>query len=240
MWRIVNSARDLGGVSLGEASQLITELGGRFELPSGAGTTSGLRAIEVVFVGGNEIQARYDREIDEQLTGRYRGAARCRAVGSIPAGRANWNADAHHAESALVGADVLVLMSMLRTNLGRHMRRVASELSRPGSCALVPAASVQGAIDVCATHRRPRRRGAVIIPAVSSDEIDGSGVPAEAAPAAWPRSLSPSRSSYSFRSRRRRAWRQMNANTLSSTVRSCVRQRRRSSRNDRHRPRDSL
>ena len=75
-------------------------------------------------------------------------AGRVRVEWIHPGWGANWNADARHAESALAGADVLVLMSMVRTNLGRHMRRVASELSRPWvACTGTGRASVQGAIE---------------------------------------------------------------------------------------------
>jgi len=84
--------------------------------------------VRVVFVGGNEAQAQYQREIDQVLA---ESASNISVAWHFPGWSSNWRATADRARDDLAAADALVLMTLVRTNLGRRMRREASERDKP-------------------------------------------------------------------------------------------------------------
>lgn len=109
----------------------------------------------VLFVGGNETQARLwpgvVRAIDERYGGRV-------AVDWFATGwGSNWGASAHAIESRYPDADVLVLMTFVRTTLGRRLRRTAGEAGLPWvACTGHGGASIERAIDRAVAVARSR------------------------------------------------------------------------------------
>lgn len=80
--------------------------------------------VHVVFAGGNETQAQHQQEIEERLADKYGPALR--VTWFTPGWGKNWMADADRVEAVLPSADALVILTYMRTNLGRYLRRAAS------------------------------------------------------------------------------------------------------------------
>ncbi len=81
----------------------------------------------VVFVGGNETQAQYRTGIELELSARF-GAV---TVVWFEGWGSNWNRTADAASRHFITAEALVLMPFVRTELGRTLRKRASENGIP-------------------------------------------------------------------------------------------------------------
>ncbi|MGH9152541.1 MAG: hypothetical protein ACRD03_09125 [Acidimicrobiales bacterium] len=127
----------LSGVRLEDLAPLAAAVGASLPPPPPGGpagdpageVAGGGRPVHVVFVGGNETQARYADPIDAELEERHGG--RVRVTWVHPGWATNWSATAHQVEALLDEADALVLMRFVRTNLGRHLRRISSSAGIP-------------------------------------------------------------------------------------------------------------
>lgn len=76
-------------------------------------------AVRLVFIGGNEIQARYDDAVAEELSEQWPGVD----VHFEHSGwSSNWGRDLGRLTELANAADAVVLMPMMRTNLGRRLR----------------------------------------------------------------------------------------------------------------------
>lgn len=115
---------------LGASAEQLRSL--RDRLPAGEpGAVTGIpdRGVTVVFVGGNETQAAYRPAVDAHVADRYGGRVRVRW--HLTGWTANWGEQAARIEADLVSADVLVVMTFVRTMLGRRLRRSAGERGVP-------------------------------------------------------------------------------------------------------------
>ncbi|MCU1461740.1 MAG: hypothetical protein JWO37_1815 [Acidimicrobiales bacterium] len=91
--------------------------------------TSSGASITVLFVGGNETQDRYHHPIETSVGRRFGGRVR---IEWFPTGwRSNWPKEAARVEARYGGADVVVLMSYVRTMLGQRLRRSAGQAGLP-------------------------------------------------------------------------------------------------------------
>jgi len=84
--------------------------------------------VRVLFVGGNEVQARGDRQNEQWLTANAPGVF----VEWLHTGwGSNWDKFADDVERKLRSTDAIVLMKFVRTKLGEEVRRLASEQDIP-------------------------------------------------------------------------------------------------------------
>lgn len=115
---------DLAPVELGELARLL------LSPPDGEELRPILtRPVRVLFVGGNETQKRYRAAVEAALAERHGG--RVSVAWFLPGWRSNWTADAARIEAAYAEADVVVLMTFVRTHLGQWVRRTAGEHGLP-------------------------------------------------------------------------------------------------------------
>lgn len=94
----------------------------RLETEASAGIEARLargERVRVVFIGGNEIQARYDASVKEELRSRWPGLD---VHFEHTAWSSNWGRDLVRLTSLANEADAVVLMYMMRTLLGRRLR----------------------------------------------------------------------------------------------------------------------
>lgn len=142
--RLLEHGGALGGVSTSDVALYFPDLARAVATPAGGVAPAG--PVRIVFVGGNEIQARYDASIEMELDERYGGRVSVEWV--HPGWSANWASQAEKAEAALISADALVLMKLVRTNLGAEMRRVADTADVPWiACTGHGRASILGALE---------------------------------------------------------------------------------------------
>lgn len=85
--------------------------------------------LHVLFVGGNETQDRYRDAVEAVVAERYAGMVRI--TWFLSGWRSNWHTDAARVEAAYGQADVVVLMTFVRTHLGQRVRRSAGEAGLP-------------------------------------------------------------------------------------------------------------
>ncbi len=86
--------------------------------------------VRVVFAGGNEAQARHNAHIDGDLKEHYDGLVSVEWVHIDWS--ANWGKNAKQICGHLKrGADALVLMPLVRTGMGKHLRKEAGHLGVP-------------------------------------------------------------------------------------------------------------
>ena len=85
--------------------------------------------LHVLFVGGNETQDRYRDAVEAAVAERYDGMVRL--TWFLSGWRSNWHTDAARVEAAYGQADVVVLMTFVRTHLGQRVRRSAGEAGLP-------------------------------------------------------------------------------------------------------------
>jgi hypothetical protein len=136
------AAASLPGVDARDLLQRLAELGeddvvladlsravGAGEDGAGEEGASALARVHVLFVGGDETQARYDAQIEAQLIERYGGAVTVEWHHS--GWGSNWDEVAVRVEAAYGRSDVVVLMSFVRTQLGRRVRRGAGDAGLP-------------------------------------------------------------------------------------------------------------
>jgi len=117
--------------------------------------------VSVLFVGGNETQANYEDWLARWFAESF---SDCELVFRFPGWGSNWGRTTDELESRLGEANVLVLMKLVRTGLGRTMRRAASEQKKPWvACAGRGRASLQQSIAAAvARARRPRLVGGAL------------------------------------------------------------------------------
>jgi hypothetical protein len=90
-----------------------------------ASPASNTQPVRIVFIGGNEIQQRYD---DDVITWAAKKLPHVRLRFEHTGWSSNWNRELDHLLSCVKAADVVVLMCMMRTTLGRHLRK---KINRP-------------------------------------------------------------------------------------------------------------
>lgn len=143
-WNLdANRADELIGILPADADARLAEVDDR--LREGA-------EVEVLFVGGNETQARYDDRIREELSAEWpRVRVQFEHTGWSP----NWGRELPRLQRRAGESDVVVLTSMMRTLLGRRLR---AGLTRPwvactgtGKDAML--ASIRRAARLGAEHR---------------------------------------------------------------------------------------
>ncbi|MCG5514228.1 hypothetical protein [Ectothiorhodospira shaposhnikovii] len=98
-----------------EDSELLEQLEGGAELT-------------VLFVGGNEIQARYSDDLIREITDQWPGV---RVEFRHTGWSSNWGRDVNHLKRQASEADAVVLMTMMRTTLGRVLREALNDPPRP-------------------------------------------------------------------------------------------------------------
>ena len=86
------------------------------------------RAVRILFVGGNEIQARWDREVEEWIRREFSGVG---VTWIHPGWSSNWNKPLSEVERELPRHGAVVLMKFVRTIFGEKVRKFASEHDRP-------------------------------------------------------------------------------------------------------------
>jgi hypothetical protein len=89
----------------------------------------GTAPVRILFVGGNETQARMQPSIEAAITERYQG--RVVVVWFNTGWSSNWGAHADRVEAALPAAHGMVMMRFIRTNLGHRLRGLASQHDVP-------------------------------------------------------------------------------------------------------------
>jgi len=86
--------------------------------------------IVIVYVGGDEQQVRIQKSVNDHVQGRYGGLVKVEWV-HIDWG-ANWPKDADRVDAFLnSGADAVVLLQWLRTNMGKRVRKSCGEHDVP-------------------------------------------------------------------------------------------------------------
>lgn len=81
------------------------------------------RPVHVLFAGGNETQEQYESQIEEALLERFGPSLTVQWF--RPGWDMNWSKDAERIEAAMPLADAIVIMTYMRTNLGRRLRKAA-------------------------------------------------------------------------------------------------------------------
>lgn len=124
--QIVAAAEDwnLDGALRAELASLLPQRANT-EAPGVEERLAGGERVRVVFVGGNEVQARYDDEIRNEFSTRWPGVD---IVFEHSAWSSNWGRDLDRLTRLANGADATVLMYLMRTMLGRRLREA---LERP-------------------------------------------------------------------------------------------------------------
>ena len=90
------------------------------------------RILRVLFVGGNETQARHERELRAALEQRDEASGgRVVLEFRTPGFNSNWDKTLEAVRGYRNRVDALVLMPFVRTQLGRALRRLASEFDIP-------------------------------------------------------------------------------------------------------------
>jgi tetratricopeptide (TPR) repeat protein len=83
------------------------------------------RPVHIIFAGGNETQERSQGPIEEALAERY--GDRLTLQWFSPGWDMNWIKDAERIEAAMPAADAIVILTYMRTNLGRRLRKAANQ-----------------------------------------------------------------------------------------------------------------
>lgn len=113
-------------------------------LPTGR-TAVPVRQARVLFIGGDERQAKLHRLVEAELA--TRRDLHVEITWQHPGWSPNWVPEADRAARNMDSADILVLMPMVRTNFGRRIRKVAGEKHlRWHACTGVGAHSIAKAI----------------------------------------------------------------------------------------------
>lgn len=127
-WRVVDAGGSLAGVTSDDIETVLAGLGANVPRTSPSSTEI-TQTVSIVFVGGDETQARYVPVLEADLATRHAGRIMVEWVHTGWA--ANWQEHAARVEAGIKRADVIVLMRLMRTNLGAHLRRAASEANVP-------------------------------------------------------------------------------------------------------------
>ncbi|SEP93819.1 hypothetical protein SAMN05421693_11161 [Ectothiorhodospira magna] len=84
--------------------------------------------LTVLFVGGNEIQARYSDDLVREITDQWPGV---QVTFRHTGWSSNWGREVSHLKRQAAEADAVVLMTMMRTTLGRVLREALNDPPRP-------------------------------------------------------------------------------------------------------------
>lgn len=84
--------------------------------------------VKVLFIGGNEIQARYDEQIQNTIRKDW---PKAEVVFEHTGWSSNWGHEVDRLKRLAKESDAVVLMSMMRTMLGRTMRAALNDPPRP-------------------------------------------------------------------------------------------------------------
>jgi hypothetical protein len=79
------------------------------------------RKVSLIYIGGNETQARYEEGITERLAKEWPGVE---VVFHFPGWGSQWATLLDTLEPRIKSADAVVLSDLVRTNCGRHVRRM--------------------------------------------------------------------------------------------------------------------
>jgi hypothetical protein len=112
--------------------------------------------VRVLFVGGDERQARHQQGVEQHLRERF--GAQVAVTWIHPGWSSNWAAHADRAEATYDEVDAMVLMPFVRTNLGRRLRRSVGEHGLPWVACTGPgrdriARSLSYAVEMVASQR---------------------------------------------------------------------------------------
>ena len=120
------------------------EMRPRAEAPAPAAAGDERRACRVLFIGGNECQAQYEPE----LRAIFRRQDPTLTIEFEPIGwSSNWGREVDRLQTGIRRADAVVLMTFIRTQCGRTLRRRIGEAGRPWvSCTGHGRASMERAI----------------------------------------------------------------------------------------------
>jgi tetratricopeptide (TPR) repeat protein len=124
---LIESLRELG-VDQAEIDGLERALTSRAGRP--AATSAVSKPVTVIFVGGQENQARYQPAIEEELASTF-GVNTITVHWFNPGWSANWKKTADQVERLYPSSDAVVVMTFVRTNLGRWLRRTSGEAGLP-------------------------------------------------------------------------------------------------------------
>jgi hypothetical protein len=111
-----------------ELAELIDAADGRRGSDGDASATSP-RTVRLLFVGGDERQANGHAPVEQRLRELVGGDVEVRWV--HPGWSSNWTAYAEQAEAQYDAVDAVVLMPLVRTNLGRRLRRSSGDAGLP-------------------------------------------------------------------------------------------------------------
>ena len=122
---LVGLIRELGSEPSAELlSRLAVAQGEDCEQPEEAAPCTA----RVLFIGGNEIQARYDERLRANIQAQH---PQMELVIQHPAWNSNWGKQMNSWKQEFESADAVVLMPLVRTILGRMVRRRCSECEIP-------------------------------------------------------------------------------------------------------------
>lgn len=99
--------------------------------------------ISVLFVGGNETQAQYDRQIEDEVREMFSGVA---IEFHHPGWGSSWSGLCDIIENKLPSYDAVVLSHLVRTNMGRRMRKMCGAATPWFACRGRGAASIKQSI----------------------------------------------------------------------------------------------
>lgn len=117
-------------------------------------------SVRILFVGGNENQEKQVPLVNATISKEFHG--RVTVDWHIPGWSSNWSEDAAAIERRYDGCDALVIMTFVRTLLGRRIRRTAGEASIPWiSCTGHGLASVERAIERAVVVVTAQRTGSL-------------------------------------------------------------------------------
>ncbi len=111
--------------------------------------------VVVLFVGGNETQAKYDATVRDELKSKYPGLE---ISFEHPGWGSRWANLCDQIEKDLHTFDAIVLSHLVRTNMGRRMRKICNEDTPWFACRGRGAQSIQLSIENAALRSLERRK----------------------------------------------------------------------------------
>jgi hypothetical protein len=125
-WRAANNGGAVEGVQRDEITALLPSI--EPHTPHEPDSPP-LRPVRLVFVGGNEVQARQVPEIERTLEQHHDGTVQVKWI--HPKWDSNWVPHADRVASRLQDCDAIVVMKFVRTNLGERLRSLSSAAGVP-------------------------------------------------------------------------------------------------------------
>lgn len=111
--------------------------------------------VSILFVGGNETQAQYDQQIRNEITASFPGAS---IQFEHPGWGSNWAPLCDEIERNLGSYDAVVLSHLVRTNMGRRLRKMCGAGTPWFACRGKGAASIRRSIEDAALRSVELRR----------------------------------------------------------------------------------